>query len=198
MNSTRNILLLLVFILFSAVSPAQTKESTALDSGTIKQQFDYIINESNSYKEYKVIEKPKLQKLKANVSDSLKQVQQQLVETKDRVKSQNEEVAALQADLDETNNNLTEVVNQRDSIEFFGKQMDKATYKTIMWSIIGGLLALLLFFIFSFWRSNAVTKETKEALQRTQEEFDGYKKRTLTKEQQIMRRLQDEINKNLP
>ncbi len=198
MNLTRTAILIFVFVLGVSPADAQTKEGEALNKGTIKQQFDYIINESNSYKEYKVIEKPKLQKLKSNVADSLNLVHAQLSETQDRVKSQNEEVAALQADLDKANNDLSEVVSQRDSIEFFGKQMDKATYKSIMWSIIGGLLALLLFFIFRFWRSNAITKETKEALLRTQEDFDGYKKRTLTKEQQIMRRLQDEINKNLP
>ena len=73
--------------------------------------------------------------------------------------------------------------------------MSKAGYNVLMWSIIAGLLILLLFFIFKFKNSNAITRQAKFALAETEEEFEEHRKRALEREQKVMRRLQDELNK---
>ena len=73
--------------------------------------------------------------------------------------------------------------------------MSKTSYNILLWSIIGGLLAFLLFFIYKFKNSNAVTKQAKLSLAETEEEFEEHRKRALEREQKVMRRLQDEINK---
>lgn len=64
-----------------------------------------------------------------------------------------------------------------------------------MWSIIGGLFVLLLFFIYKFKNSNAVTKQAKKSLEETEEEFEEHRKIALEREQKVRRQLQDEINK---
>ena len=65
-----------------------------------------------------------------------------------------------------------------------------------MWSIIGLLIIGLLFFIYKFKNSNAVTKEAKLKLAETEEEFDQHRQKKLEEQQQLRRKLQDEINKN--
>ena len=80
-------------------------------------------------------------------------------------------------------------------MSLLGMQMTKTGYNILLWSIIGGLLVLLLLFIFKFKNSNVITRNAKLALAETEEEFEAHRKRALEREQKVMRRLQDEINK---
>ncbi len=64
-----------------------------------------------------------------------------------------------------------------------------------MWSIIGGLLALLLLFIYKFKNSNSITREANHNLAEIEEEFDDHRRTALEREQKVRRQLQDEINK---
>ncbi len=187
---------LLLSLAISLLAIGQDTQAPSLDSGTLNSQFDYIIKESNSYKDYKVIKNTWLNKIKSHVLDSVKVVRTELGETQELVDKQNKEIDDLKVELAEVNNNLATVNNEKNSINFFGVQTNKSTYKQIMWAIIAGLLGLLLFFIYRFTRSNIITKEARKSLVDTQNEFEVYKKRAREKEQKIMRDLQDERNKN--
>ena len=90
------------------------------------------------------------------------------------------------------NNNLN---SQISTINFLGIQLKKGTFKTLLFSIIGILVLLLLFFIFKFKQSNSVTLQTKAKLKDIEDEYDEHRKRALEREQKVMRRLQDELNK---
>ena len=68
-------------------------------------------------------------------------------------------------------------------------------FKTIMLSIIGGLVLFLLFFISKFKQSISVTKQTKSNLKEVEDEYEEHRKKALEREQKVMRRLQDELNK---
>lgn len=65
-----------------------------------------------------------------------------------------------------------------------------------MWSVIAVLFALLLFFIYRFKNSNAVTITTKESLENLENEFKEHRTFALEREQKVMRQLQDERNKH--
>jgi len=188
---------LLVFLLSVNLFFAQnqTKQKLSLNSGTIDNQFEYVITKSNRYQDYKVVKKTWLYALKAHTLDSLKAVHKQLDETKLVVDNQNEEIQELKTNLDNTKSTLTQTNKEKDSMSLFGMLISKPGYNALMWSIIGGLFALLLFFIFKFKNSNAITRQAKLSLSETEEEFEEHRKRALEREQKVMRRLQDEINK---
>ena len=175
----------------------QAQELSKLESGTLESQLDYVIEKSNAYQDYKVIKKTALYKLKGNVLDSLKAVRDDLSETQLLVGKQENQINSLKADLQNVNDNLAAVNDEKNSIDFFGKQTDKSTYKNMMWGSIAALLGCLLYFIFRFMRSNAITKEANSNLATTQGEFEDFKKRAREKEQKLMRSLQDELNKRL-
>ncbi len=199
MKKTITTPLILITLLFSSLGLfAQAEgEKLSLDSGTIENQFDYVIKESNPYQDYKVVKNGWLQKLKTHVADTLQEIHQELSETHGVVTSQNSEIDALQADLKSINDKLNEVENEKESINFLGNQMNKQSYKILMWSIIGALLSTLLFFIFRFFRSNMITTETNKTLADTQASFEEFKKRSLMKEQKLKRELQDELNRKM-
>jgi len=180
------------FLFFIGLSCLSAQEEPVL---TLDNQFGKMITDSETYKEFRVIKQTNLYRMKRSVKDSLNAVKATLATSLAKEKTQNEEIERLNGMLAETNENLETVSNSKNSIDFLGIQMTKTAYKTMMWSIMGGLLALLLYFIYSYTRSNASTTNTKNRLDKVMSEFEAYKKRTLDKEQQIMRRLQDELNR---
>jgi hypothetical protein len=74
--------------------------------------------------------------------------------------------------------------------------MGKTNYNILMWSIIAALLSLLLFFIYKFKNSNALTREAKLKLDEVETEFEEHRRTALEREQKVRRQLQDELNKN--
>ena len=78
----------------------------------------------------------------------------------------------------------------------FGLQMSKTSYNILMWTIIGGLFALLVVFVLRFKSSNSATKEARRKLEETETEYKDYRRIALEREQKVRRQLQDEINKN--
>jgi len=196
-NKLTTLFLLLNLSFLSAQNPPQEKLS--LNSGTIENQFDYVILKSYTYKGngkvYKNVERYKLDALKAHTLDSLKAVKAQLNDTKQLVSNQDKEIEVLKTNLSDTNATLTQTNLEKNSMSLFGMLMSKAGYNVLMWSIVAGLLALLLLFIFKFKNSNAITRQAKFTLAETEEEFEEHRKRALEREQKVMRRLQDELNK---
>ena len=187
------------FLMFSVSLHSQTEENTgpkpSLDNGTIESQFDYLYRKSSSYQEYKVVKKTFYQKIKGNVLDSMQALKKDLGDTKKLVEVQSNEIKGLKSDLQTTNNDLTSVTQEKDNIKFIGIPMTKASYNSLLWTIIFSLIALLLFFIFRFKSSNSITVQAQGLLSDTEKEFESYKAKALEREQKVRRELQDELNK---
>ncbi len=199
MKVLKLIFTLTLFLFLSGSAFGQEKEENvpkpSLDNGTIESQFDYLYRKSSSYQEYKVVKKTFYYKIKANVIDSLNSLKTELTEIKNVVATQSKEISDLKSNLKTTNDNLTDVTKEKDNIKFIGMPMTKASYNTLLWSVIFGLLILLLVFIFRFKTSNAITKQANALLADTETEFDTYKATSLEREQKVRRELQDELNK---
>jgi len=175
--------------------PSQEEEKLSLNSGSIDNQFEFIIRRSNRYQDYKVVKTNWLYTLKSHVLDSLKAVQDDLDSTNLVVSEQQKEIDDLKTNLSTTQTSLDATNKEKDSMALFGMQMSKSGYNMLMWIIIAGLLALLVLFIYKFKNSNSVTKQAKNALAEIEEEFEEHRKVALEREQKVRRQLQDEINK---
>lgn len=200
MYSAKTLLFTLVSCLILSVANAQ--ESTdnddnqlSLTEGTVDNQFEYVIQKSNNYQDYKVVKKTWLYALKAHTMDSLKAIRTNLVDTQTIVDNQAEEITTLKSSLSETKTTLAETNEEKDNMALFGLQMSKSSYNVLMWSIIGALFVLLLFFIYKYRNSNMVTREAKKSLVETEDEFEEHRRTALEREQKVRRQLQDEINK---
>ncbi len=192
---------ILTFICVSILSAQNTdEEQFSLDSGTIDSQFEYVFRKSGNFKgtngqKYEAVKQAWLFKLKANVLDSLKTTYQELDNLEATVSTQAQNIDDLNTELANTKTTLDNTIAEKDSMSLFGMQMSKPNYNLILWSIIGLLSALLLFFIYKFRNSNAITKQAKRSLAETEEEFEEHRRIALEREQKVRRQLQDEINK---
>ncbi|WP_047546977.1 hypothetical protein [Psychroserpens sp. Hel_I_66] len=169
-------------------------EKLSLNSGTIDNQFEYVIRRSNSWQDYKTVKKTWLYTLKAHTIDSLNAVRKDLVDTQAVVETQAKEIEDLKANLSNTKTNLDDTIAEKDSMELFGIPMTKPNYSLTLWSIVGILAILLLFFVYKYRNSNAITKQSNKSLAEIEEEFEEHRRNALEREQKVRRQLQDMIN----
>ena len=165
------------------------------DTLSILNQFDKVYIKSSSYQEYKVIRKITFQNLKNNVVNTIEGIDKELISKnkknkilKDSIQSINKNLIALESDL-----NLINI--EKNSIYFFGLEIEKSSYKIIIMSTIILLIIMLSYFIYQFKSSYRITSLAKENLLEIENELAIYKKKSLEREQKLRRQLQDEVNK---
>ena len=196
-----NILFIVMALLSFNLHHAQEEgeEELSLDSGPISSQFEYIFAKSGNYRaegiRYEVVKESNLLKLSQNVADSINAFTKKATELNTTIAGHEETIGSLNKQLAETSNNLASVTEEKDSMAFLGTLVSKSTYNFILWTIIAGLLLLLLFFIYKFRNSNILTQEAKQTLSEVETEYEDHRRRALEREQKISRQLQDEINK---
>lgn len=199
-----------VFLLFTTcfqfayaqTNTNQTQEKQlSLNGGTIDSQFEYVFQKSGNFKgvngqKYEAVKYISLLKLKANVLDSLKTTYSKLETSEKTVTEQQKEIENLKSQLQNTKTTLDETEAEKNSMSLFGLQLGKTNYNILMWSIVAGLFALLIFFILKFKGSNSLTRAAKLKLEEVESEFEDHRRIALEREQKVRRQLQDEINKN--
>ncbi|MGM0635416.1 MAG: hypothetical protein ACQESK_05080 [Bacteroidota bacterium] len=195
-----NFRLLFVFAIvfsfsFAQENSAENNQEDTNESTTLVDDLETIVDASGSYQEYKVIEKTKLAAYKKSLAERIDEFQSEISSLNAEIKNQQEEIIALQSQLDDTKNNLTKIETERDQILFFGAPMQKAAYQTTMWAIIGVLALVLIIFLLKYRSNHQSTKEIKENIKRVESDFEEYKRNALEKQQKLGRELQDEKNK---
>lgn len=203
MNPFKSLFFIVFTCLISFTTFSQAKqddETLSLYKGTIDNQFEYILKKSGNFKgtngqAYEAVKRSMFLALRAHTMDSLKTVHKNLAETKAVVKTQAKEISDLKANLSNTQKDLDTTNSEKNNMALFGMQMSKINYNVLMWSIIAGLFALLIFFVYKFKSSNSITREAKHNLAEIEEEFEEHRRTALEREQKVRRQLQDEINK---
>ena len=203
MNPIKPSFLLLITCLITLSSFSQGKQSDdqlSLYKGTIDNQFEYILKKSGNFKgtngqAYEAVKLNMFLALKSHTLDSLKTVHKNLATAKSTIKAQSKEILDLKSNLSNTQSDLETTNSEKNNMALFGMQMSKISYNMLMWSIIGALLILLIFFIYKFKNSNAITRKANHNLAEIEEEFNEHRKIALEREQKVRRQLQDEINK---
>jgi len=190
-----------IFLLAYNVQFAQqdSDKVLSLEEGPLADQFEFITKKSGNYNangiRYEVVKASNIAKLRRNVLDSMKVVNQKVLDLQAEISGNETVISSLNSKLSETTANLTSVTEEKDSMSFFGILVSKGTYNFILWAAIAALLGLLLLFIYKFRNSNTLTQEAKTALVDVEHEYEQHRRRALEREQKISRQLQDELNK---
>ena len=190
MKSLIKILFIISFFYAGSLFSQETTEAT------LENQFIDVIEKSNRYQEYKVVKKFKLDKLRKNVTDTISKLKSTIDASNTKIDEQQNEINQLSTKFNNSQNELKASTERENNMVLFGISTSKSVYNIILWSIIGGLTFLMIIFFIRFKRSNVVTKETRLKFEEIETEFDDHRQRTLEREQQMRRKLQDEINKN--
>lgn len=192
----KTISIILFFIgFFSGFSQAIDSVSPTSLRGNLDKQFEFVFQKSNNFQEYKVVKKDHLLHLKKSSMDSVNRYKKELSEVKTRIIVHNAERDTLKYKLDNANESLEILQKEKDSIFILGIQLSKPLYNFIMMGIIGVLLFVLVILVLRFKQSYRLAKDSESNYLKLEEDFEDFKRKSMEKEQQLGRKLQDEINR---
>lgn len=166
------------------------------NSQTVDDQISELIEKSNTYQSYKVIELNKLRVLQRNIRDSISVLKTSIATSESVILEQNNKIDSITNQIENLNLDLAKTQDKVENISLLGIPTNKSTYNTIMWSIVIVLLLISSILFFRFKKSHGDTKDAREKLEETEVELENLRKRSLEREQKVRRQLQDEINKN--
>lgn len=190
-------ILFLFLITSSGFAQETANDSTpASINGSLDKQFDYVIQKSNNFQEYKVVKREYMNLLKRNSLDSVSRFKTELTDLKNQFSNHASVVEQLNDTLKTTKTELEKLKVAQDNVSFFGAPISKTNYNLIMWGIVSVLFLILLVFLFQFKGAKSIANESKNNIEKLEEEFEEYKRKALEKEQKLGRQLQDEINKH--
>ena len=190
----------ITIILFASsfnLTSAQTddEQKPSLNTGPIEDQYDYMVEKSSNYEDYKVIKKSWIFTFRAHFADSVRSMRGDIVGKQILINQKDSRIDSLNSLLQQTRIQLQTAIKERDSLVLFGMRMNKNLYNGILWTLIAGLIALLAVFIGLFKRSNKVTIQMKRDLNELKEEFEDHRKHSREQMEVVKRKHLDEINK---
>ncbi len=168
----------------------------SLDAGNLQSQFDFMMRKSTNYQGHKVIKRTSIDKFYRNATDSLSNSYKEIATLNNRIDLQQINIDSLNSQVSQLQAGLTQVEKEKNSFSLFGILLKKNTYNTLLWGLILGLGGALALFVYRFKRSHALTTKARNSYEKTKTAFDAFRQKTLENEQVLMRRLQDELNKN--
>lgn len=186
---------LILSILLLAFTFSLNAQDIKSDESPIEDEFTNLIEKSNDYQGYKVVDYNELITLKNNTSQFISKINNEIITQQNTIDQLQQEISELKSELETTRENLEKVTAEKDAITFLGIPFSKSGYMSLMWGIIIFLIVALAFFIFRFKKRNAQTSEARKNLAATEKEFEVYRTKALEKEQRLGRLLQDERNK---
>ncbi len=185
-------LTLLLLIGWAPLKAQTTEEVDPMTSGTIQEQFDYVIKKSSSYEDFKVVRLKSLNQLKSHASDSILQLRNAQKISQREIRAGIQKIDSLNAIVSDVRGQLQAAVKSKNALVFLGMELGKTLYNSIMWALVFILMAITIGMFLMFKRGHHVTKETKTRLAEVEAEFENHRKTALRREQKLARELMDE------
>ena len=187
-------ILIAVFAILS-IFQVQAQDSTST-SNPVKDEFQKLIEESNNYQGYKVVDYNDLRRLQNNTEEYISELKNEITVQENTVDQQKQQIKDLKEKLETTQNDLNQVTEEKDALMFLGMPFSKGGYKAMMWGIVAFLIVVLVILFFRYKSSHTSTREARQKQHDLEKEFDAYRTKALEKEQKLGRMLQDERNKS--
>jgi hypothetical protein len=199
MNAVKlsHIALFILSGLLFAASPltGQGNMPEVLDTGTVREQYEYLQERTRIYNNFRAIREDMFQKIKSNSTDSLAAAKQEIHLLESQLSERDSRISAQQTELQETNAKLEEAIKNRDLLPFLGIPMHKALYNTILWIIIAALVFLCVVLFLTAKRNIVISRKNQKDLEETREEFEAYRKTSRERYEQMVVKHHNELRK---
>lgn len=157
---------------------SQTSLPVELSKNSMKEQLNYLEERTRIYENYRAIREDMFQKIKGNVTDTLSLAFNKIELLNTTKIKLNQTIDSLSTTLTETKTSLEDITRTKNSIKVLGIEVNKLTYNTLMWTIVGILIAILLLGFLIFKRNLILTLNTKKEFSELKEEFETYRRTT--------------------
>ena len=170
------VLILALLVITVMKVKGQSVMPDILFKNSMKEQLKYIEERTRIYENYRAIREDMFQKLKENVSDTLSAANDKIAGLKKNTSALNHSIDSLRTELESTKVRLEEMTRTKNSISVIGLQVNKSNYNRIMWTILVGLVAVLLIGFLAYKRNLSAIFSTKKEFQELKNEFESYRK----------------------
>lgn len=178
-------ILSVIFLLF--LSPASGQQS-------LQEKYDAMLDETETYEQYKVIPRARLNAFWSETMDTLNRKQRKIVELQSETQDAKALAQQARTELAEVQAKLDESLELNDTIYFLGIPFSKVGYHIMVWVIIIALAVLAIMAYFMFIRSNSVTSRTRREFEALQAEYDEQKNKAREQQVKLKRELQTAVN----
>jgi hypothetical protein len=110
------------------------------------------------------------------VSDTLSASESKIAGLNKSTSNLNRAIDSLSKALESTKIRLQETTTSKNSIRVIGLEINKQTYNKIMWTLLAGLVAILLLGFLVFKRNLSAIFSTRKEFEELKNEFETYKK----------------------
>ena len=146
-----------------------------LTSSTILEQINYVEKHTRIYDNFRAIREDIYQKVNQNFIDTLLAERSRIEALETLTSGLKAKTDSLNVLLNTTRASLEDVTTTKNSIKFLGLEIRKGVYNTIMWTIVGALVFILILGFLVFKRNLVVLLRTEKDLKELKEEFAAYK-----------------------
>jgi peptidoglycan hydrolase CwlO-like protein len=194
-TSMRKLFLSSLLFIFVASPFAYAQEENSTGPKSMEMQLEDMINNSETFQQFKVIPIVKMNSFKDILSDTLSNYQliiDNMKREKNSVATQND---SLVKNVGKLKSQLTETQKLVDGIQLFGSTVTKTAYNFVLWGIVVGLLVILVVIYISFLNANRAAKQAKNDKVRVDQELEDLRKTANEKQVKVKRELQTALNK---
>jgi hypothetical protein len=177
-NSLKFLMLSALAVFISLRVVCQTAFPEVLDKGTLTDQMKYLEEKTRIYENYRAIREDMFQKIKVNTIDTLISAKTRIAGLVKMTGTLNVRIDSLNSSLAGTKESLQEVTRTKNSIKVIGIEVNKILYNTIMWTIAGVLILLLIIGFLAFKRNLVVTRNTKKDYDELRTEYENYRQKS--------------------
>jgi len=189
----------ILLIITAGSSFAQTSAAKAIEDPNLdlKERFDVMKTNSQTYGEYKVIKEYILDEFWKLTIDSIAKQHAGQLESNNKISLLNQELLATQNELKTQQASVEEVVFDSKHISVVGIPFGKGAFIVISAVIIAGLTLMVVITLARMKIVNAGMKEKTLLVHSISQEHEEYKHKALDKQTKLSRELQNERNKLL-
>lgn len=155
---------------------AQTAMPDMLQTGTLKQQMDFVQEKTRIYEDFRAIREDMFQKMKKNALDSLNSAKKEINGLKDNTRALNLTIDSLNTSVGSISADLEKMTKTKNSISLLGIEINKTAYNAVLWTIIVALAGLLTVGFLAYQRNHRITANTKKESEELKKEFEAYRK----------------------
>jgi hypothetical protein len=154
---------------------AQTILPDELIKNTIKGQINFIEERARIYENYRAIREDMFQKIKTNVMDTLSANKNRITILNNLISALNRTNDSLNTILKTTKTSLEEITETKNDIRVLGMDINKASYNSLVWTIIACLIVVLAIGFLAFKRVLFLNISTGKDFKELKVEFEAYR-----------------------
>ena len=180
-------------MLFSVA--AYSQEEIQESPQTLQEQFKNIMEESETFKEYKVIPISTLNNFLTTIGDTLQNKESAIAAAQQKILQQQNNITELKNEMTEGQALVEQAEYDREHITVLGIDFLKSTFILTCFLIIVALLALIAYGYGKYKYSTRLASDKSKSYDKLEQEYKDYQDKAREKQMKLKRELQTQVNK---